>query len=112
MDPLAAHILTICNQAPTEAQLTAPRRYRRRKTWVPVPGDRVTVWRMTSHDPDIDEALSGVFISETDTYFVVLLDRDEHGCRLKKKDRHGVSLWRMDSRGPNTQKPTESGVTS
>jgi len=108
MDPLAAHILTVCNQAPTEAELTAPRRYRRRKTWVPVPGDRVTAWRMTSHDPDIDEALSGVFISETEAYFVVLLDRDEHVSRFKKKDRHGVSQWRMDSRGPSNQQLTET----
>ena len=112
MDPLAAHILTLCNQAPTEAELTAPRRYRRRETWIPVEGENVTVWRMTSHDPDIDEAFPSVFLYETAEHFIALIDGDESPTAFSKRNFHGAIEWRMDSRGSNNQQLTESGVTS
>ena len=112
MDSLAAHILTVCNQRPTEAELTAPRRYRRRETWIPVPGDRVTAWRMTSHDPDIDEALPGIFLYETAEHFIALIDGDESPTAFSKRNFHGAIEWRMDSRGPSNQQLTESETKS
>ena len=114
-DPVSAltdHILTLCNQAPTEAELTPPRRYRRRKTWVPVEGEKVTVWRMRSYDPDLDESFPGIFVSETSDFYFVRLSETVGVSVFEKKDRHGVSLWRMDSRGPSNQQLTESETKS
>ena len=104
--------MQITTQRPTEAELTAPRRYRRRKTWIPVPGDRVTAWRIKSYDPDLDEAFAGIFVSETDASYFVRLSGEESVSVFEKKDLYGVSLWRMDSRGSNNQQLTESETKS
>jgi hypothetical protein len=103
---LIDQILTVTTNRPTEQQLVEPRTYRRRATWVPVVGEKVTVWRMTSHDPDRDLSHSGIFIAADDrTYFVQV----EGGAGVEsfpKKDEYGVSLWRLDARG--TQHQTET----
>jgi|GEM_PF-5965558 len=99
MDSLTAHILTVCNQRPTEAELTAPRRYRRRETWIPVKGEAVTVWRMTSHDPDLDETFRGVFESATDTTYMVRIIGDDNPTPFPKRTPHGNTLWFIDHRG-------------
>jgi hypothetical protein len=99
MTSLIDQILTVTTNRPTEQQLVEPRRYRRRETWVPVVGEKVTVWRMTSHDPDRQQEYAGIFIAADDhTYFVQV----EGGAGVEsfpKKDGYGVSLWRLDARG-------------
>jgi len=95
-------ILTLNTTRPTESELIEPRRYRRRATWIPVAREKVTVWRMQSHDPDRQQAYPGVFVSATNgTYgtYTVLIDGEETVSEFRKKDSHGATLWFLDHRG-------------
>jgi hypothetical protein len=83
---------------PTEQQLNEPRRYRRRKTWIPRAGEKVTVWRAL-HDPDREIEHKGVYISETDDTYFVHVDGEELESPFARRDDHGAILWRLDSRG-------------
>ena len=102
MTAIADLILLVANQRPTEQQLIAPRTYRRRATWIPVEGEKVTVWRMQSHDPDRQQAYPGVFVSATNgpygTY-TVLIEGEDTVSEFRKKDSHGATLWFLDHRG-------------
>ena len=102
MPELTDHILTITNNRPTESELAAPRTYRRRATWIPVAGEKVTVWRMQSHDPDRQQAYPGVFVSATNgTYgtYTVLIEGEDTVSEFRKRDSHGATLWFLDHRG-------------
>jgi hypothetical protein len=92
-------ILTLNTTRPTESELIAPRRYRRRATWIPVEGELVTVWRMQSHDPDRQQAYPGVFVSATDDAYTVLVEGEETADTFDKRDLHGARNWFLDHRG-------------
>jgi hypothetical protein len=92
-------ILTLNTTRPTESELAEPRTYRRRATWIPVAGESVTVWRMASFDPDVQEALAGVFVTSTDDSYTVLIERETSAEVFHKKDSHGATLWFLDHRG-------------
>ena len=99
MTAIADHILSICNQTPTETELTEPRRYSRRATWIPVAGEPVTVWRMTSYDPDRQLEFAGIYIAgDDDTHYVQLAD-SEQVEPFRKKDIYGGTLWHLNHRG-------------
>ena len=99
MTDLLDQILSLNTTRPTESELVEPRRYRRRATWIPVEGESVTVWRMTSFDPDVQEAHQGVFVTTTDDSYTVLIDRETTAEVFRKKDSHGATLWFLDHRG-------------
>ena len=99
MTNLSDLILMVANQRPTEQQLTAPRTYKRRATWIPVEGEKVTVWRMQSHDPDRQQAYPGVFVAATDEAYTVLTAGEDGACMFDKRDKHGARNWFLDSRG-------------
>jgi len=84
---------------PTEQQLTEPRTYRRRATWIPVEGEKVTVWRLGAYDPDSEESYPGVFVTSTNDSYTVLIDRETTAEVFRKKDSHGATLWFLDHRG-------------
>ena len=99
MTDIADHILSICNQTPTETELNTPRRYSRRETWIPVAGEPVTAWRMVSHDPDRQLEFAGIYISgDDDTRYVQLADTEQDEP-FRKKDIYGGTLWFLDHRG-------------
>jgi len=87
---------------PSESALTTPRRYSRRQTWIPVAGEPVTVWRMSSYDPDRELAYPGIFLSEDDTDYLVKVDDHETPQKFSKRDNHGAILWRLNSCGTHT----------
>ena len=99
MTAIADLILLVANQRPTEQQLIAPRTYRRRATWIPVEGEKVTVWRMSSYDPDRELAYPGIFLSEDDTDYQVQVDDHETPQKFRKRDDHGAIRWRLNHRG-------------
>jgi len=102
MNDLLSLMHTLYTTRPTESELIAPRTYRRRATWIPVEGEKVTVWRLQSHDPDRQQAYPGVFVSATNgpygTY-TVLIDGEETVSEFRKKDSHGATLWFLGHRG-------------
>ena len=95
MDPLAAHILSVCNQAPSEVELSTVRPKLRRATWIPLVGERVNCWRIVSRDPDEDEDNFGAYIGESPERFYIQLDGDDVATRFEKKSRHGVTVYRI-----------------
>jgi hypothetical protein len=99
MTSLIDQIFTVTTNRPTEQQLVEPRRYSRRATWVPVVGEKVTVWRTISDDPDVDRSHSGIFIAADDHTYFVQIDNVAGVESFPKKDGYGVSLWRLDARG-------------
>jgi len=98
MTDLTNHIMQITTQRPTEAEFI-PRHYQRRTTWIPVKGEAVTVWRMTSHDPDLEETFRGVFESATDTTYMVRIIGDDNPTPFPKRTPLGNTLWFIDHRG-------------
>ena len=92
-------ILTLNTTRPTEQQLIEPRTYRRRATWIPVEGEKVTVWRMTGFDPDVQQSHAGVFVTSTDDSYTVHILGDEGDSEFDKKDSHGATLWFLCHRG-------------
>ena len=95
-------ILSLNTTRPTEQQLTAPRTYRRRATWIPVAGEKVTVWRMGAYDPDSEESYPGVFVTSSDTSWTVLVDGEQIPEPFAKRDTHGGTNWFLASRGSTT----------
>ena len=99
MSALADFVLALNTDRPTESALTAPRRYSRRETWIPVAGENVTVWRMTSYDPDRQLEFAGIYISgDDDTHYVQLADTEQVEP-FRKKDIYGGTLWHLNHRG-------------
>lgn len=99
MTDISDLILLVANQRPSERQLVAQRGYRRRETWIPVAGEKVTVWRMQSYDPDRQQAYPGVFVSATDEAYIVIVDGEDTPCMFDKRDIHGARNWHLDHRG-------------
>jgi len=76
-----------------------PRRYKnRRETWIPVQGEKVTVWRMSSYDPDREVAHPGTFLSETESDYWLQMDDHETPQKFRKRNDHKAILWRLDTR--------------
>jgi len=101
MNDLLSLMHTLYTTRPTESELIAPRTYRRRATWIPVEGEKVTVWRMQSHDPDRQQAYPGVFVSATNgTYgtYTVLLDGHETAETFPKRKLCGATNWFLNTR--------------
>jgi hypothetical protein len=92
-------ILTLNTTRPTEQQLIAPRTYRRRATWIPVEGEKVTVWRMTRYDLDRQLEFAGVYISGDDDSYRVQIVGEETVSTFNKRDGYGATLWHLDHRG-------------
>jgi hypothetical protein len=92
-------ILTLNTTRPTESELAEPRTYRRRATWIPVEGEKVTVWRMQSFDPDTQQAYPGVFVAATDEAYTVLVEGEDTPDTFDKRDLHGARNWFLDHRG-------------
>jgi hypothetical protein len=99
MTSLIDQIFTVTTNRPTEQQLVEPRRYRRRTTWVPVVGEKVTVWRMSSYDPDRELAYPGIFLGQDDNDYSLQVDDHETPQKFRKRDSHGAIRWRLDARG-------------
>jgi hypothetical protein len=92
-------ILTLNTTRPTESELIAPRTYRRRATWIPVEGEKVTVWRMTRYDLDRQLEFAGIYISGDDDSYRVQIVGEETVSTFNKRDGYGGTLWFLDHRG-------------
>jgi len=89
------HIMQITTQRPSETELVAPKR---RATYVPVfgYGERVTVDRVISRDPDRDtDPIAGMFIQETGLAYWVHVDGEETVGRFNKTLPSGAKFWRI-----------------
>jgi hypothetical protein len=96
---LIDQIRTLTTTRPTEQQINEPRVYtNRRKTWVPMAGEKVTVWRMASFDPDVQEAHQGVFVTSSETSWTVHVDGESYPEPFNKRDIHGGTNWFLASR--------------
>lgn len=105
MTDLTDHILTITNQRPTESDLSPCIDRNRRATWIPVHGEKVTVWRMRSYDPDVDEYEHGTFVSETDDSYTLIVDGVTE--TFQKRNKYGNRDWYLNSR----ERKQELGLT-
>ena len=99
MSALADFVLALNTDRPTETELTTPRRYSRRETWIPVAGEPVTVWRMTSYDPDRQLEFAGIYISGDDDTYLVRVVGEETVSTFNKRDIYGGTLWFLNHRG-------------
>jgi len=93
---LVSNIFAICKSEPElEAIAAAPKR---RATYVPVfgYGERVTLDRVISRDPDRDtDPIAGMFIQETGLAYWVLIDGEETVGRFNKTLPSGAKNWRI-----------------
>jgi len=92
MTDLTNHIMQITTQRPSETELVAPKR---RATYVPVTGPRVTVWRILSKDPDHYEDNLGVLVDETYDHYFVQVDGEQSVSRFEKRSDTGVIRYRL-----------------
>jgi hypothetical protein len=96
-------ILSLNTTRPTESELVAPRTYKRRATWIPVEGEKVTAWRISSYDPDRQLEFAGVYISGDDDSYRVRIVGEETVCTFNKRDGYGGTLWFLDHRGTQNE---------
>jgi len=92
MTDLTDHIMQITTQRPPESSFDAPRR---RSTFTPVAGPRVTVWRILSKDPDHYEDNLGVLVDETYDHYFVQVDGEQSVSRFEKRSDTGVIRYRL-----------------
>jgi len=74
------------------SELAAPKR---RSTFIPPTGQRVSVWRILSRDPDRDEDNYGVLVEETTDHYFVQVDGNNFVSRFEKKSNTGVIRYRL-----------------
>lgn len=97
MNDMIEHFRNVLAARPADATFEPRRCKNRRETWIPVHGEKVTVWT-TLHDPDRDITHNGTFVSQNDNTYRVILDGDEHPTPFSRRNKWGAILWRLDTR--------------